>query len=188
MVLRCKGCNNVVAKDALKCPECGTALPKRSKGGKVLFWIVVVVFGLPAIGALLPEPPTSQVQSNDIPVTPPAKTTPAKKAADSQPKRMSPEQVLHRVLITKFSWRKDGFDTVMLATLTIHNTSSRPVKDIQITCTHSGNSGTAIDTSEKVLFEVVAPQARRTFTDFSMGFMHPQAAKSRCEITGLVAL
>jgi hypothetical protein len=181
MLQRCKGCKNVLAKEATKCPECGIMVPKPSNTGKIIF---LIFSGLMVLGFLLPEAP----QPAPKPAAAPPPKSNAQVATKASPQRLSNEEVFQRVSISKFSWAKDGFNTVMLATLTIQNKSNRPIKDVQLTCRHSGNSGTKIDESKKVIYEVVGPNASRTFKNFNMGFIHPQATRSNCEIAGLSVL
>jgi hypothetical protein len=76
----------------------------------------------------------------------------------------------------------------MLLTVPIENKGDRAVNDIELTCTHSGNSGTVIDRNKKVLYETVPAKKRRTFKDFNMGLIHLQASRSGCDITDLKPL
>jgi len=92
------------------------------------------------------------------------------------------------VEIVKFSWHKGGFDSIMIATFTVKNSSVHDVKDLEITCTHSANSGTEIDRNTRTLYERVRAGQTRTFRNVNMGFIHSQASRSGCEIADLVEL
>ena len=90
------------------------------------------------------------------------------------------------VELVSFEWQKGGFGSVMLADFTVRNKNDFPVKDITITCIHSGNSGTEIDRNTKTIYEIIKPQKKRTFREVSMGFIHSEATRSRCEVSGVV--
>ena len=92
-------------------------------------------------------------------------------------------QRLQTVGIKKFSPRRDGFGTVMVATFTFHNDNDFPVKDIKVKCNYFANSGTLVDTSTRTVFETVKAKSSKTVRDFNMGFMHAQTAKSSCSVT-----
>ena len=70
----------------------------------------------------------------------------------------------------------------MVATFVIRNESAHDVKDIEIRCVHSAPSGTVIDRNDKTIYEVVKAHSTRTIKDFTMGFIHTQAAQSNCQI------
>jgi hypothetical protein len=95
--------------------------------------------------------------------------------------RRNPERYLE---ISKFSWSKDGFGSVMVADFSIKNTSDYDLKDISIKCRHSGPSGTVIDSNERTIYELVKAKTVKPIRRFSMGFIHSQAARSGCEVVG----
>ncbi len=85
-----------------------------------------------------------------------------------------------------FKWAKEGFGTVMIADFTITNPTSYTVKDLEVTCTHYANSGTEIDSNSRTIYETVPAKGKKVVRNFSMGFIHSQAARSSCKITDLV--
>jgi hypothetical protein len=95
--------------------------------------------------------------------------------------RRNPERYLE---ISRFSWSKEGFGSVMVADFSIKNTSDYDLKDISIKCRHSGRSGTVIDTNERTIYEIVQAKTTKPIRHFSMGFIHSQAARSGCEVVG----
>jgi hypothetical protein len=95
--------------------------------------------------------------------------------------RRNPERYLE---ISKFSWSKEGFGSVMVAEFSIKNTSDYDLKDISIKCRHSGPSGTVIDSNERTIYEIVKAKTSKPIRHFSMGFIHSQAARSGCEVVG----
>lgn len=90
--------------------------------------------------------------------------------------------------LDKWSWKKGGFDNVMLLNAKIKNEGMQDVKDIEIECAHSSNSGTRIDSNKKVIYELVKAGKTIKIKDFSMGFIHSQASSTSCRITDLVLL
>lgn len=100
-------------------------------------------------------------------------------------KRRNPEKYVE---ITSFNWSKTGFGSVMEARFNIYNPLDFDVKDIEITCRHSANSGTVIDRNTRTIYEIIPARSSRYFNDFNMGFIHSQAERSQCEITSATAL
>ncbi len=99
--------------------------------------------------------------------------------------RRNPERF---VTVTDFSWTKDGFGSVMEVDLTIKSTLPFRVKDIEVKCTHAANSGTAIDSNRRTIYEVIGAGETRTFRGFNMGFIHPQAVSSVCEVVDVARM
>jgi hypothetical protein len=195
MVLRCKGCNNVISDKATKCPECGVYIPERPRGRKLVYWILGILVGLPVLGAILPEarepasapaPAVTTGKKAAASAVPAVSKTP--KADPPAPKRLSTDEVLAQIRLSNLTWKKDGFDTVMLVSFTVQNPADVAVKDLELTCTHSANSGTTIDKNTKVIYEKLGPKSKRSFTDFNMGFIHPQATRTSCQVTQLTLL
>jgi len=81
-----------------------------------------------------------------------------------------------------FSWRKEGFGSIMEADFTIVNNSEEDIKDIEIQCNHYAKSGTKIDSNSRTIYEVIKANSKRSFKNFNMGFMHDQANSSYCHI------
>lgn len=100
----------------------------------------------------------------------------------SPPPQERPES---EVSIKKWNWKKGGFDTVMIATFTLRNENSYPVKDIKIRCELSGNSGTSIDSVEETIYDSVPANGTKTFPEVSMGFVRSQTSRASCEIKGV---
>ena len=86
-----------------------------------------------------------------------------------------------------FTWSKGGFENVMVATFRISNKSEYSIKDIEIACTDSANSGTVIDSNTRTLYEIVKPGQTRRFPNVNMGLIHSQASQSSCRISDLAA-
>lgn len=82
-------------------------------------------------------------------------------------------------------WRKGGFGSVMVADITIKNGSKYTVKDFDIECELTANSGTPLNTVQKTIYEQLKPGAKKTVRDLSMGFINSQAARAGCILKGL---
>lgn len=76
----------------------------------------------------------------------------------------------------------------MEADFEIINTSKFPIKDVEIRCTHSGKSGTVIDSNERVVYESWKPGETKSVKGFNMGFIHDQAVKSGAAIKAFTAV
>jgi hypothetical protein len=74
----------------------------------------------------------------------------------------------------------------MIGTFTIKNTNDFGVKDVVILCEHFAPSGTLIDRNTKTIYQSIKPKSAVTIRDFSMGFLHTQAAKSSCAVKDFV--
>lgn len=98
-------------------------------------------------------------------------------------KRAQLETAKTSATLTLNSWRKDGFDNVMMVDVTIANGTDTPIKDIELTCTSSAPSGTVIDRNVRTIYEIV--KTKRRFRNFNMGFIAQQATRTSCEITDL---
>jgi len=99
----------------------------------------------------------------------------------------SPKDAALRQVSIDFKWTKGGFGSVMMADFTITNLSNYTVRDLDVTCTHYANSGTEIDSNSRTIYETVPAKGKKVVRNFSMGFIHSQAARSSCKVTDLVA-
>lgn len=90
-----------------------------------------------------------------------------------------------KVHIAYFQWRKGGFDSVMIADFQVDNDNPYSVRDIEIRCDVSGESGTVIGRPSKTIYRRIPPHTSTWFMQESMGFISSQAATADCEI-GLV--
>ncbi|MBB4363032.1 hypothetical protein GGD65_004065 [Bradyrhizobium sp. CIR18] len=72
----------------------------------------------------------------------------------------------------------------MKASFVIRNNSTADVKDVVVTCKHSGNSGTYIDSNTHIIYEVVPHSSYHAVIDLNMGFIHSAATQSACTVQG----
>jgi hypothetical protein len=107
----------------------------------------------------------------------------------SQPPVASPtyKEVLSQLRIRNLSWEKKGFGSIMSATFVVHNDSPTTVKDVVVTCKHSANSGTMIDSNTRTVYEIIRRRSSASVVDMDMGFIHSAAVESRCSVTTQLA-
>lgn len=110
-------------------------------------------------------------------------SVPAEKASTPW---LSRSQKLANININALRWSKDGFGTVMMATFRIDNDNPVAIKDVELTCVHSTKSGTVIDKNTRTVYEVINSNSYFYVRDFNMGFIHSQAAQSRCYVSDFV--
>jgi len=101
----------------------------------------------------------------------------------ARPVELTKEQMLANLRIDGFSWEKAGFDNVMVATFMVNNANPVPVKDVEITCGLSANSGTMIDVSKRTIYDSIDRKSYLSVREMNMGFINSQASRSKCIVT-----
>lgn len=158
----CK-CGNACASNAKSCPKCGYRFT--SAATKLILGLIVLVILAKIFGGL-----SSGVGSTS--------------ANSATPTVDAKEILLHSVKLD-FKWNKSGLGSVMMANFTLNNPTAYRFKDFEIKCSHYSPSGTLIDSNTRTIYEIVEPQSKKVVKNFSMGFIHSQAASSGCEIADL---
>jgi len=155
--------------------------PRRSRRA-TLAYLLLLGLGVYAIVAALPDPESKKVadwrtvdgqQVLAVPSVTPQSPAERRRAA------------LFNTDVANVSWWKAGGGTVMMVSLTIKNSNDFAVKDIEITCEHYANSGTRIDSNTRTIYERIPPKGNKAIKEFSMGFIHSQAARTGCRVTNL---
>lgn len=168
-LIKCKECGTEVSSKAESCPKCGAKVKAKGMGCGTL---IALVFFIGIIA--LAHSPSKNTGSSSI-------------SSSSSPPSPDPKnEAMAQLEMNKFSWSKGGFDSVMMVNVTFVNKGKRDVKDIELTCEHSSNSGTRIDSNKRVIYEVVSTGKSKTMNEFNMGFIHSQAVKTNCSVTDLV--
>lgn len=98
------------------------------------------------------------------------------------------ERFMHTNTTLSFTWKTASFGTVMVADFLITNYNRFPIKDITISCSHYGNSGTRLDTNEITIYEIFYAKRRKRVLNSNVGFIHPQTTKTTCKITAVKKL
>lgn len=101
---------------------------------------------------------------------------------------VSPKEEALKNMDLQFEWSKGGFNNIMMIDITIKNNSNYNIKDFTIKCDHSSNSGTKIDSNERIIYEIVKAGETKEMKEFNMGFIHSQATSSNCKIVDLVVM
>ena len=171
---KCRECGTEVSDEAKVCPKCGISKPVKKTS--LIVKILAGIFGVAIFGNIVSGingGSSSQASSSTTPTAP-----------TIDPK----EEAISAVKLDKWDWHKGGFDSIMMLNAKIKNEGKRDVKDIEIECTHSSNSGTRIDSNKKVVYELVKAGKSVNIKEFNMGFVHSQATSTSCRITDLVLL
>jgi ribosomal protein L40E len=167
----CRECKAEVSDQAKTCPKCGVKNPVKKTS--LLTKVVAGFVGLTLVGGLLGGLTEPKQGSGAAPA--PVKVSPKDAAIDA-------------LKIEGFKWTAGGFGSIMLISLKFKNEGARDVKDIEVQCDSSSNSGTKIDTNKKTVFELVKAGKSVTIREFNMGFINNQAAATSCRVTDLVLL
>jgi hypothetical protein len=117
---------------------------------------------------------------------PPDKSPAANEAARKRWAESDRLEQVRNIKLEKWSWKKGGFDNVMIGTFTIQNANDFGVKDVVISCEHFAPSGTLIDRNTKTVYQAIKAKSSVTVKDFNMGLLHTQAAKSSCAVKDFV--
>ena len=87
---------------------------------------------------------------------------------------------LSQIRIGALNWTMGGFGTVMIATLRIDNNNTLPIKDVEVTCIHSGKSGTPVSQGKRTIYERIEAHSYIYVRELNMGFIHTQATWANC--------
>ncbi len=98
-------------------------------------------------------------------------------------KQSSVKDEISASLTLNYEWYTTGFGNIMEINLSINNQSNYDIKDIEIACNLYGKSGTLIDTTNAVIYEVIKRKSKKRIEEFNMGFIHKQASNAGCEIS-----
>jgi hypothetical protein len=107
-------------------------------------------------------------------------------APTDSPQPPSDKQMVINGTTLDFTWSSDGI--TMTANFKVHNTTDHAFKDFEITCDHSGPSGTVMDHNTRTIYELVPAKSAKSIRNFNMGFINSQATRSSCRITDLVVV
>lgn len=87
-----------------------------------------------------------------------------------------------RMDIDTVAWRRDGFGTVGIATLTVTNSNEFSIKDIALKCSFYAKSGTEVSTAKHTIYDTMKAKSKKTFKEVNIGFIHSQAARGGCSL------
>ena len=75
--------------------------------------------------------------------------------------------------------------SIMTADFTLTNNSDYDVKDLEIECDHTGESGTVMDSNTRTIYKVVPAHQKIKVRRFNMGFANSQTVKTYCKVQHL---
>ena len=127
--------------------------------------------------------PSTTATANPTATTQAAVST-ARAYVEPKPENLSKSQMLANFRISAFSWQKDGFGTIMMARFVVHNDNPMRLKDIELTCSSSGPSGSIIDTNTRTVFDIVGQKSFLQVNKLNMGFVRSEAVETKCRVTG----
>lgn len=159
----CPQCRGQVSSTANQCPHCGHKLRTRGRGCLVVGAAVIAAFLF--LPSLFPGDPAVNEAHKE--------------------RTKTRDEALKTTKVHVQSWRKGGFDTVMLINAKIENNAPVAVHDIEITCTLSGKSGTTLGELTKIVYEEIPSKKHIFIKDFSMGALPQQASTASCAVTML---
>jgi hypothetical protein len=107
------------------------------------------------------------------------------KQVEAQPAQLTKKDLLAKMRIGGFAFDRVAFGSVMEARFVIYNDNPVPVKDIEITCEHTANSGTKIDSNTRTIYERIEKRSYYAVPKMNMGFIHSAVARSSCTVTNL---
>ncbi|MRV72534.1 zinc ribbon domain-containing protein [Duganella sp. FT92W] len=172
-IAKCRECKTEVSDEAKTCPKCGISKPVKKTSLTVK--VLAVLFGIGILGNIIGGISGGTAAKGSAPTSSPPKLDPK-------------EEAIRAINLDKLAWHKGGFDNVMLLSTKIRNDGVHDVKDIEIECVHSSNSGTRIDRNTKVVYEIVKAGKSVNIKEFNMGFVHNQANSTSCRVSDLVLL
>ena len=80
-----------------------------------------------------------------------------------------------------YEWWKVG-TSFMEGNFVVYNDNDYAIKDIEVECVHSGNSGTQLDRNVRTIYELVPAGGRKGVSGLQMGLIHTQATSTICSI------
>lgn len=193
---KCHECGQDVSTQAKACPTCGARVKKPS-GTRLLLFLLAVLGVLGLIALATKDQQRQPPPSAPAPLTPEQIRGQSKAAGDipAVPKPISPaeqQQKLKEEVINaidfKMTWEKSGFGSVLVADVTLTNKSAYPVKDVELFCVISAESGTELDRKRHTIYESFTPKKTKRVRQTNMGFIHSQTHNVGCVISDLVIL
>lgn len=102
-------------------------------------------------------------------------------ALEEKTLRMSshPEEFLS---VKKWSWEAGGFGSVGIASITFENTGSKTAKDVLVRINFMGESGTVLNSAERLVPVVVKAGSTKAAREVNFGFIDDQTKSANIEI------
>jgi hypothetical protein len=155
---------------------------KRYQGKRVALGSVTSFAML--VGIAVARGPVTPVAAGPTPTASQAVASVKQTYVEPKPENLSKSQMLANFRVKNLSWQKEGFGMIMEARFSVHNDNPMAVRDIEITCSSSGPSGSIIDTNSRTVFEVVRGRSYVDVEKMNMGFIRSEAVETKCRVTG----
>ena len=84
--------------------------------------------------------------------------------------------------ISSQSWRRGGFGSRALVTLTLRNDNDYAIGDIGLLCSFSRPDGSGVTERRPVIHDTVGPKSRKTFVRIHAGFVNITANRAKCSL------
>jgi hypothetical protein len=136
--------------------------------GAVFKWAAIGLGGVMLLGAIA-GPPDNKVQPISIRDYPPPPRHPDVVRADS-------------VLLEKLRAKRAGFGVVAEISFTMRNTGTSTVRDIEIGCDFTGQSGTTIASVKRVAYRAIPAGKSEAVRDMNFGFVPQEAVQFTCRV------
>jgi hypothetical protein len=91
-------------------------------------------------------------------------------------------QPWEQVTLSDQKFEKGGFGSVALARLTLKNTGTRAVRDVNLNCSFYGQSGSTISTSNVTVYKTIAGGKSVKSGELNLGFVDGQATNAQCRV------
>ena len=120
-----------------------------------------------------------------------AKAEPAKLPAAGSAQnaaRSSPADALAMAMpadglkISSQSWRRGGFGSRALVTLTLRNDNNYAIGDIGLLCAFSRPDGSGVTERRPIIHDTMRPKSRKTFVRVHAGFVNITASRATCSL------
>jgi hypothetical protein len=84
--------------------------------------------------------------------------------------------------ISSQSWRRGGFGSRALVTLTLRNDNDYAVGDIGLLCSFSRPDGSVVTERRPTIHDTMRPKSRKTFVRVHAGFVNITASRANCSL------
>ncbi|WP_348758810.1 hypothetical protein [Candidatus Methylocalor cossyra] len=136
---------------------------------------------LPPAAVPLPETDSAQAPAAAKPATPQAFPRDPLPSQDLRKKR----ELLHAVRLKTFRWKVDHSSKKLLFDLSIGNTSTVPVGELEIVCSQYSRNLDFLEAAKTVLSDPIAAGQTKEFRAVPIGFANRQTERINCLIADL---
>jgi hypothetical protein len=136
---------------------------------KVLGWVIVLFVAAGIFGLYKSNDPSISKSGTSQATVLPAAAVPTAQPWDS-------------ISVTKTNWVKGGFGSIALLHLTLKNSSTRAVRDVNLNCYFYGPSGSEISHTNVTVYETIPAGKSKTSKELNLGFIDTQVQTGSCHV------